>query len=101
MIILRKIEEAGDRVIRKMALDLFGFLARQNLPPADEVVARQCYAKNYYNNLAEFLQLVGKYTRSYSNSIKQDERKYSANYYSSIYDDIARKLEGVMLKLPL
>jgi hypothetical protein len=107
MLILRETKKnvkEENAKIQKMAYELFIYLANIDLPPGQKIpdfdeAVRQAHAKNYYNNLAEFLQAVGNYTGGYARSMKKDEKKYNADYWSRVYEEIAYKLTGIMLKI--
>jgi hypothetical protein len=107
MIILRarKIRESEDQGIRNRVLDLFKYLSTRDLPLGGGIsgvdeAARQSHAKNYCNGLFEFLRSIVITTQQYADSMKYFEKKFKADYGSHVYDDIVRKLDGIMKILP-
>jgi hypothetical protein len=100
----RRIREAEDQKIQKMAYDFFRYLSLRGLPrgatlPEYDEVARKSHAAQYKNGVEEFIEAISNYTYGYARGIQKDEQRNKTDYGSKVYTKIGDALFYAMKSL--
>jgi hypothetical protein len=96
----KKIVEADDKFVQKMAYDLFCYLSVRGLPkgrrmPEFDEMIRKAHAKQFQEGVEEFTSALSNYLAGYARSMEHDENKYRADYDSVIYKALSQALAKI------